>query len=91
MLLPAHTDRTHVLLPVAELRHAVAHRLVHGIQPHLRVLLHVPGGQPLDHSISAGGKGKDLARFQVQRDRLCALRAAIDTEGDHGEDWKFSV
>ena len=86
VLLPADADREDFLLARAELAEDFGDGGADGVEPDLRVLLHVPRRQSLDEAVRLRGAGEGLAGLEVEREGFGALGAAVDAEGDHEDD-----
>ena len=81
MLLATHSDGLHLILPSPYLRQAFANGIVDGVDPKLRVLLHVARRQILDKSVPALGRGQDRPALRIQNNALGALGSAVDSDG----------
>ena len=87
MLLTAHADAGDLGFVRAELLQALSHAAVHRVDPALRMLFQMTGGQAFDQIIGAVSGSENPAAVEVENDGFRALRAAVDTEKIHGAEW----
>ena len=80
VLLTTHADRADFVFAGPNLRDAIAHRFVRGIELGLRRLLEMPVGKPRYHFVRSAGFRQDLAGADLEYDRLRAAGSAVDAE-----------
>jgi hypothetical protein len=81
VLLAADADRLHLILPSAHLGQAFPDGVVHGVDPDLRVLLHVARRQILDEPVGPLRRGQDRPGLGIQDHAFGALGSAVDSDG----------
>ena len=85
MLLAADTDAANLVLARAKFGNDFADGLLRGVDPILWMLFHRAGRQVWDEAVGLLRGSENFSVLPVEGDGFCALRAAVDSEKDHGE------